>query len=260
MGAILNMSFYNPRLMAAVLKKVADKKEVQVLDNPPTKEDKKEVVLEALIRDRLHRGDSLDRAVALAGNAMQESGGILDRKQRDSTISDEKWFDETPTLINSKGKEYKPGRGTGLLQWDDRRRSHLNADEVSKRKGLKEFADERGESWKDLDVQLDFLDFELKGPEKRNIEKVNMEDSVEKQTRDISKYFLRPGDPHNETRVTHAKKLKEEYKDMPEKILDTKIESMRFDNRLLKQATKSKMKKDMDKLYKQKEKYIKRRK
>lgn len=232
------MSFYNPRLMAAVLKKVANKKEVQVLDNPPTKEDKKEAVLEALIRDRLHRGDSLTRASAIAGNIEAESGGIPDRKQGDSTISDEKWFKKT-----------KAGRGTGLMQWDDRRFS------------LKKFADERGESWKDLDVQLDFLDFELKGPEKRNVEKVESRDNfITQQTKDFSKKVIRPGKPHINKRIKNAKRLKKKHKDMPEKILDTKIESMRFDNRLLKQATKSKMKKEIDKLYKQKEKYIKRRK
>lgn len=198
------------------------------VDAMSKKEEKKKLTIEMLIRDRLNRGDSLNRAVALAGNAMQESGGDASIKQRNSKKSDAEWFKKT-----------RAGRGTGLMQWDDRRFS------------LKKFADKQGEDWRDANLQLDFLDFELKGPEKRNIKKVNMEDSVEKQTKDISKYFLRPGKPHNETRVAHAKKLKEEYKDMPKQIQATKTKSSMYTlpQHLQVEAAKKKLKNDMPENY-----------
>ena len=50
--------------------------------------DKKKLTIEMLIRDRVRRGDSLVRASALAGNAMQESKGDSSIKQGNSKKSD----------------------------------------------------------------------------------------------------------------------------------------------------------------------------
>lgn len=158
-----------------------------------------------LIRDRVRRGDSLVRASALAGNAMQESKGDASIKQGNSKKSDKQWFKKT-----------KAGRGTGLMQWDDRRFS------------LKKFAEEQGENWRDPHVQLEFLNHEIEGAEKRSMSKVSKKEDIAQQTKDISKYFLRPGKPHNEKRIKHAKRLLNKYKNIPEEVRITKAKSSMY--------------------------------
>lgn len=191
--------------------------------NSMTAESKKNLIIEMLIRDRLNKGDSLTRASAFAGNAMQESGGDPTRKQLDSTDSDEEWF-----------KKSKAGRGTGLFQWDDRRFN------------LKKFANKQDSHWSDIDAQLDFLQHELLTSEKRNIGKVTNKDNVEQQTKDISKYFLRPGKPHNKKRISYAKKFKKKFKNIPQEIKETKLKSSMFDSRVLaKKAAVKKLKQEV---------------
>ncbi len=167
--------------------------------------DKKKLTIEMLIRDRVRRGDSLVRASALAGNAMQESKGDSSIKQGNSKKSDKQWFKKT-----------KAGRGTGLMQWDDRRFS------------LKKFAEKQGDDWRDPHVQLEFLNHEIEGAEKKSMSKVSKKEDIVQQTKDVSKYFLRPGKPHNEKRIKHAKRLLKKYKNIPEEVRITKAKSSMY--------------------------------
>lgn len=100
-----------------------------------------------LLSKLLSRGFTPTEAEAILGNMYAESKFISSERQdtgrrsdgtykRGEDIPEEEWFKYT--------KNWKP-RGTGLIQWDDRRIA------------LKEFADARGKRWDDEDVQLDFL-------------------------------------------------------------------------------------------------------
>ena len=115
-----------------------------------------------------------DRDIVLAAmaNMEAESQFIPSRLQGDPKDSKriENWFEKTGA-----------GRGTGLIQWDDRRTQ------------LKKFADERGKSWADLETQLEFLIHEFKTSEKKAYNKIKQAPNLEVKTRLFATQFERAG-------------------------------------------------------------------
>jgi len=113
-----------------------------------------------------------DIVLALMANMQAESQFIPSRLQGDPKNSDKikNWFEST-----------RGGRGTGLIQWDDRRGK------------LKEFAENQGKSWADLETQLDFMLHELKTSEKKAYEKIKQAPNLQTKTRLVATQFERAG-------------------------------------------------------------------
>lgn len=142
-----------------------------------------------VIKGLLKRGISPGNTIALAANIHQETGGTFDPgiKQGYSKQKDVKWF-----------KPSKGGRGTGLVQWDDRRFA------------LRDFAKKRSKPWSDMDTQLDFIIHELEGKEKKAYKKMNKFDNVLEKTVIVAQDYERAGKPHMRKRLQEAEKLKDE--------------------------------------------------
>jgi hypothetical protein len=86
--------------------------------------------------------------------------------------------------------------GFGLNQWTGPRRRALEAE-----------AQARGVPVSDLDFQLDYTLEELRGPEGRAMNALMGASSAEEAARIYSEQFLRPGIPHLENRLAHARRL-----------------------------------------------------
>ena len=86
--------------------------------------------------------------------------------------------------------------GYGLNQWTGPRRRALEA-----------AAKERGVPVNDLDFQLDYTLEELRGSEKRAMDALMKTSNAEEAARVYSDRFLRPGIPHMNTRLGHARRL-----------------------------------------------------
>lgn len=91
------------------------------------------------------------------------------------------------------------GRAHGIAQWNDR------ADD------LKAFAAQRGKDWRDLDTQIDFIFHELNGKEADAAARIFAAKSPEEAALAVSKFFERPGIPHNEQRVAFARSVAAQY-------------------------------------------------
>jgi hypothetical protein len=115
-----------------------------------------------------------------------ESGSLLPSEKQDvgrgksfkygESIKDEKWF--------SKVDKSKYGRGTGLIQWDDRRHS------------LKTHAENKGNKWDDMEAQLDFLKAEMTGKvgtEKKNWQRTLAKETPEERLSYFGDKFIRAG-------------------------------------------------------------------
>jgi hypothetical protein len=94
-----------------------------------------------------------------------------------------------PVVPGSRG-------GYGLNQWTGPRRNALEA-----------AAKARGVPVNDLDFQLDYTMEELQGPERAAFNALRGATTAEEAARLYSEKFLRPGVPHMETRLAHARRL-----------------------------------------------------
>jgi hypothetical protein len=86
--------------------------------------------------------------------------------------------------------------GFGLNQWTGPRRRALEA-----------AAKARGVSVDDLDFQLDYTMEELRGPESKAMAALQGARTAEEAARIYSERFLRPGIPHLDKRLGHARRL-----------------------------------------------------
>lgn len=86
--------------------------------------------------------------------------------------------------------------GFGLNQWTGPRRRALEA-----------AAQERGVPVNDLDFQLDYTMEELQGPERRAWTALQGASNAEEAARIYSERFLRPGIPHLQNRLAHARRI-----------------------------------------------------
>lgn len=138
-----------------------------------------------IMSELMRKGYTEEEAIAIVANVDIETGGTYDPSTKQRGVGNpEDWWKET----NS-------GRGTGIIQWDDRRNN------------LKKFAEEKGKSWDDLQTQIDFLDHELKTSEKYGWNKVQKIEDVVDKTKAFTKYIERPGKPHYDKREKAAQKL-----------------------------------------------------
>jgi len=137
-----------------------------------------------ILNGLMERGRTYEEALMIMGNIGRETGNYdPSRLQQDGRgMTEEQWF--SPGIA----------RGTGLIQWDDRRyTTEVMKKNQPKRKGLKNFAEDRGKSWDDMQTQLDFLDYEIKGPEKKAWEKSLKGNNIVEKTREFAKHFERAG-------------------------------------------------------------------
>lgn len=123
-----------------------------------------------IMRGLIDRGYSPVQAAALAGNALQESGG-------------------DPTNINA-------GEGAhGLIQW-----------RLDRWDNLKKFAADRGASPTDPNVQLDFIGHEMTGPESKSGSAFTAATDLPSANAALKQY-IRWGDNSDNTRLNNARGL-----------------------------------------------------
>jgi hypothetical protein len=89
--------------------------------------------------------------------------------------------------------------GFGLAQWTGPRRV-----------AFEEYARDRGAPLDDVDAQLDFLMYELQGPESRAASRIMVTNTPEEATRAVSDHFLRPGIPRMSARMKGLQKLSQD--------------------------------------------------
>lgn len=153
------------------------------------REPQSEVVKQETASDRanyiynklIKAGIDENNAKAILANIAVESAYTFDpniKQKGVGKVSDEDWF-----------KKSKGGRGTGLIQWDDRRFA------------LKEFAKKKGTSWNDMDTQIEYLLNELRGSERNNYKYVKNAKNIEDKIKMFAKKVERPGKPHMEKRI-----------------------------------------------------------
>ncbi len=131
-----------------------------------------------IFRGLLNRGYNPVQAAAIAGNALQESGG-------------------NPAALNA-------GEGAnGLLQWRE-----------SRWQGLQDYAKSRGALPSDPDVQLDYIGEEMRGPESRNSSAFLAAADLASANAALKRY-IRYGDNSEGTRLANATGLLNGYTGQP---------------------------------------------
>lgn len=125
---------------------------------------------EFIFRGLVDRGYSPVHAAALAGHAVQESGG-------------------NPSALNEKEGAF------GLLQW-----------RLDRRDNLQRFAKERGTDPSDPNLQLDFIAREMGGPEAKAGAKFSAATDLPSASAALKSY-IRFGDRSDETRLNNARGL-----------------------------------------------------
>lgn len=87
------------------------------------------------------------------------------------------------------------GSAVGIAQWNDRRHA------------LMDFARKRGKDWQDLDTQIDFIFHELETTEARARAAIWATTTPQDAALAVSRYYERPGIPHNERRAGFARSV-----------------------------------------------------
>lgn len=123
----------------------------------------------------LSKGYTPEQAAGLVGNLIQESGPRL-----------------------NTGAVGDGGNSVGMGQWNGPRMRALQA-----------FARAEGRDWQDLDLQIDFLDHELRTTEKAAGDAIRATTSASEAARIASEQFWRPGIPRVGQRIGYAEDLAE---------------------------------------------------
>lgn len=146
-----------------------------------TPEGRRDHIYKELIDSKISKLDTL----AILANIAYETGDTYDPKTKQKGVGKVKdWW-----------KKSTGGRGTGLLQWDDRR---LN---------LKAYAEKHNESWDDLDIQIDFLLYELDTTEKRGFSFVKKVKTLKDKVIQFCDKIERPGKHNHKKRLKRANEL-----------------------------------------------------
>lgn len=132
---------------------------------------------QTILAELIQRGVPLHIARGMVANMIAES-------RLDPGINE-----IAPLVPGSRG-------GYGLNQWTGPRRRQYEA-----------FAAERGAPLDDLDTQLDFTLWELQNTESRAWNALQSAADEVEAARIYSEKFLRPGIPHMENRLAHARRL-----------------------------------------------------
>ncbi|WRM43544.1 hypothetical protein [Staphylococcus phage LY01] len=125
------------------------------------------------------KGLSEEQVAGILGNFEHESGNRPDRVQGDVA------FDE------AKANSSISGYGIGIAQWDNVRRQ-----------GLMKYAKKQGKKWSDLDLQLDYLWYELQGPESAAFSHLKSTKTVEQAAASWVSKYERAGVPALGNRVS----------------------------------------------------------
>ena len=141
------------------------------------------------------RGLTHDDTLAIMANIQHETAGTYDPaiKQGGSNMPDKDWFEKP---VNSK----TVGRGTGLVQWDNRRGA------------LKKFAESKGRSWSDLETQLDFIVHELETTEAGAFKKLGEAKTLAKKALVFGDEYERPTVKKDKRRIKPLNGLQEQFK------------------------------------------------
>lgn len=121
----------------------------------------------------LERGYSPEAAAGIVGNGMAEAGPRMN-----------------PRAIGDGGNAF------GMFQWNGPRKLALEA-----------FAAKRGKDPGDIDIQLDFLDYEMTGPEAAAGARIKAAKTAEEAAILMSRLFERPGIPREGARIGHAREI-----------------------------------------------------
>lgn len=127
----------------------------------------------------MDRGYEPHIAAGLVGNLMQESGRRLNTR-----------------AVGDNGNAY------GMGQWNGPRMRALHA-----------FAEERNLDVNDPLTQIEFLDYELQGPERAAFERILAAPDAATAARLASDHFWRPGIPHVENRMANAAGVYDQFSD-----------------------------------------------
>lgn len=98
------------------------------------------------------------------------------------------------------GTEQIGGNAYGIAQWDDRRTT------------LETYAREKGQPVDSLELQLDFIMYELKGSESGAYSSIKAAKTVEEAWKAVSHDYERPAEPDNPERGTEAHKYYDLFK------------------------------------------------
>ncbi len=109
------------------------------------------------------------------------------------------------------GTYQENGDGRGFVQWGNQSNPAYDRFGFDGLRGLVKFANERGTSWDDFDTQALFVLEELKTTEKGAYNKIMATTTREEATLAVSKFYERPGIPHNERRVKNANIVADAY-------------------------------------------------
>jgi hypothetical protein len=148
-----------------------------------------------IYRGLIDRGLTHNNTLAIMANIEHETGGTYDpaTKQGNSSMSDKDWFEKP---VNSK----TVGRGTGLVQWDDRRGA------------LKQFAESKGTHWSDLETQLDFIVHELETTEAGAFKKLREAKTLAEKAQVFGDAYERPKLKKDSRRIKPLSRLQEQFK------------------------------------------------
>lgn len=121
-------------------------------------------------------GFTPEQASGIVGNLMVESGPTL------------------PTTIKSGGSE----RSFGIAQWN-------SAAAAGNRFGhLKEFANDIGKGWDELETQLRFIVYELESFSHLGLAQIRRSQSIEEAAIAFESHYERPSEPHRSRRIAYA--------------------------------------------------------
>lgn len=125
-------------------------------------------------------GFTPEQAAGLVGNFQVESGATMS------------------TTVKAAGSE----QSFGIAQWN------AGAGRLGQ---LKQFASDLGRDWTELDVQLQFVIWELENTEKRAMSMLLATNTATDAALAVRKYYERPSLPHDDRRIAFAKEALRRY-------------------------------------------------
>lgn len=132
----------------------------------------------------LSQGWTQPQAAGIVGNLWEESG-------------------INPSEGNPKAKK----GGGGIAQWEGARWNNPRFPKKSDQPGLLQFAASNGKEWKDFDLQLQFIDFELSTSHKAAAKSLKATKNPTAAASAFMRDFEQPSEPHEKTRQKDARRV-----------------------------------------------------
>lgn len=124
-------------------------------------------------------GFTPQQAAGIVGNLMQESGPALN------------------TSAEAAGSE----QSFGIAQWNAASAAGYRF------QGLQQFASDLGRDWRDLDVQLQYVVYELETKPYLGLAQLRATQTIEQATLVFQDKYERPGIPHTQSRIRYARDI-----------------------------------------------------